>query len=106
MTARQEQQLILLGIDAFVRDGMPEGLVLFEFAIGSNRIGLCAQLPKNDAGQQARIGLTDVPCLGAKRDLQACLNKMFPGDSNLCRIEVPVRKWHNHPFRHSMSSSS
>src|SRR5260370_19886644 len=106
MSTGQEQHIILLGIDAFVWDGMPECLVLFEFVISSNRIGLCAQLPKNDTGQQTRIGLTCLPCLGAERDLHARFNKMFPGDSNLCSIEVPIRKWDNHLFCHSVLSSN
>src|SRR5260370_13347871 len=105
MTTGQEQQIILLGIDAFVWDGMLECLVLFEFAISSNRIGLCAQLPKNDPGQQTRIGLTYAPCLGAERDLHTRCNKMLPGDSNLCSIAVSLRKRDNHLFCHSLLSS-
>jgi len=106
MTTRQEQQIILLGIDAFVGDRVPECLVLLEFALGSNRVGLCAQLPKNDARQQTRIGLTYMPCFSAERDLQACSNKMFPGNRNLCGIEISIRKRHNHLFCHSVLSSS
>src|SRR5258708_3527564 len=106
MTTGQEQQIILLGIDAFVGDRVPECLVLFKFAIGSNRIGLCAQLPKNDARQQTRIGLTYVPCFSTERDPQACFNKMFPGNRHLCGIEVSIRKRDDHLFCHSVLSSS
>src|SRR5258708_21232745 len=106
MSTGQEQQIILLWIDAFVWDRVPECLVLFKFAIGSHCIGLCAQLPKNDARQQTRIGLTYVPCFGAERDLHACFNKMFPGNRNLCGIEVSIRKRDDHLFCHSVLSSS
>src|SRR5258708_28350132 len=106
MTTGQEQHIILLGIDAFVWDGMPECLVLFEFVISSNRIGLCAQLPKNDPGKRTRISLTCLPCLCAERDLHARFNKMFPGSSNLCGIEVSIRQRDNHLFHHCLLSST
>src|SRR5579863_1465632 len=104
MTTGQKQYIILLGVDAFVGDGMPKRLILFKFSIGGNRVGLCAQLPKNDARQQARVGLAHLSCFGAKRDMQTRFYKMFPGNSNLCRIEVSVRKWNDHLFRHSILS--
>src|SRR5258708_39626398 len=105
MTTGQEQHIILLGIDALVWDGMPECLVLFEFAISSNRIGLCAQLPKNDPGQQTRIGSTYFSCLSAERDLHGRCNKMFPRYSNLCSMEVSIMNRDNHLFCHSVLSS-
>src|SRR4249919_167939 len=105
MTTRQEQQIILLGIYAFVWDGVPELLVLFEFSIGGNRIRLCSQLPKNDACKQARVGLAHLPCFCAERYLQASFYKMFPGDRNLCGIEVFVGKRYDHVFSHRVSSS-
>src|SRR5712691_5438214 len=100
MTTRQEQYIILLGVDAFVGDGMPKRLILFEFSIGGNGLMLCAQLPKDDACQQARVGLTHLPFFCAERDMQTCFYKMFPGDRILCHIEVSVRKWDDHLFRH------
>src|SRR5579859_6270027 len=106
MPARQEQQIVLLGIYAFVGDGMLERLLLFEFPIGSKRVGLGTQLPEKDAGQQARVSLTSPPCFCAECDLQTGLHKMFPGDRNLCRVEVPVGKWYDHLFCHSVLSSS
>src|SRR5260370_41288088 len=100
MTTRQEQHIILMGVYTFVWDGMPERLVLFEFSIGGKRVGLCAQLPKNDACKQARIGLAHLPCFCAERYMQTRFFKMFPGDRNLCGIEVSVGKRYDHVFSH------
>src|SRR6266849_6176496 len=106
MTTRQEQQIILLGIYAFVWDRMPERLVLFKFSIGGNRIRLCTQLPKNDACKQARIGLAHLPCFCAECYMQARFYKMFPGDRNLCGIEVSIWKWYDHVLSHRVLPSS
>jgi hypothetical protein len=72
---------------------MPERLILFKLSIGRNGLGLCTQLPKNDACKQARVRLTHPPCFGAERDMQTRCYKLFPGDSNLCGIKVSVGKW-------------
>src|SRR6266571_2113516 len=85
---------------------MPESLVQFEFSIGGNGIRLCTQLSKNYACKQAWVGLANLPCFRAKRYLQACFYKMFPGNRNLRCIEVFVGKRYDYFFSHRILSFS
>jgi hypothetical protein len=72
--------------------------VRFKCSLGSNRLGAGTQLPKDDACQQTRVGLRYMSCCCTERDLETGFSTWFPGESNLCSIEVPVGKRNEHLF--------
>jgi hypothetical protein len=72
--------------------------VRFKCSLGSNRLGAGTQLPKDDACQQTRVGLRYLSCFCTERDLETGFSTCFPGESNLCGIEVPVGKRNEHLF--------
>src|SRR2546428_3041830 len=106
MTTGQEQQIIFLWVYVLVWDGVLELLVFFELSIGGNRFGLSTQSPKDDASEQARVGLAQLPCFCTECYLQARFYKLFPGYRYLCCIEVSVRKRYNYFCSHRVQSSS